>query len=83
MLFLTSNQQYQSTPVNNETHTHPLSGPFSRTTRVSQYQKGKTNLDYTEARDGATTANQQRQSTEGKTMKMHCNLQQQSVAYLQ
>jgi len=40
---------------------------------VSRYQKGKTNLDYTEARDGATTANQQRQSTEGKTMKMHCN----------
>ena len=30
------------------THTH---GPFSRTTRVSRYQKGKTNLDFTEARD--------------------------------
>ena len=28
------------------THTHP-----SRTTRVSRYQKGKTNLDFTEARD--------------------------------
>jgi len=26
-------------------------GPFSGTTRVSQYQKGKTNLDFTEARD--------------------------------
>jgi len=26
-------------------------GPFSRTTQVSQYQKGKTNLDFTEARD--------------------------------
>jgi len=25
--------------------------PLSRTTRVSQYQKGKTNLDFTEARD--------------------------------
>jgi len=34
------------------THTHTLfSGPFSGTTRVSQYQKGKTNLDFTEARD--------------------------------
>jgi len=30
---------------------HPFSGPFSRTTRVSRYQKGKTNLDFTEARD--------------------------------
>ena len=33
------------------THTHPFNGPFSRTTRVSRYQKGKTNLDFTEARD--------------------------------
>jgi len=33
------------------THTHPLNGPFSGTTRVSRYQKGKTNLDLTEARD--------------------------------
>jgi len=30
--------------------THPLNGPLSRTTRVSPYQKGKTNLDFTEAR---------------------------------
>ena len=30
------------------THTHPFNGPFSGTTRVSQYQKGKTNLDFTE-----------------------------------
>jgi len=29
----------------------PLNGPFSGTTRVSQYHKGKTNLDFTEARD--------------------------------
>ena len=35
----------------NNTHTHPFNGPFSGTTRVSWYQKGKTNLDYTEARD--------------------------------
>ena len=32
-------------------HTHPFNGPFSRTTRVSRYQKGKTNLNFTEARD--------------------------------
>jgi len=33
------------------THTHPFNGPFSGTTQVSQYQKGKTNLDFLEARD--------------------------------
>ena len=33
------------------THTHTFNGPFSGTTRVSRYQKGKTNLDFTEARD--------------------------------
>jgi len=31
--------------------THMFNGPLSRTTRVSQYQKGKTNLHFTEARD--------------------------------
>jgi len=30
---------------------HPFNGPLSGTTRVSRYQKGKTNLDFTEARD--------------------------------
>jgi len=34
-----------------DTHTHLFNGPFSGTTRVSQYQKGKTDLDFTEARD--------------------------------
>jgi len=33
------------------THTHPFNGPLSGTTRVSRYQKGKTNLDFTEAKD--------------------------------
>ena len=33
------------------THTHPFNGPFSGTTRVNQYHKGKTNLDFIEARD--------------------------------
>jgi len=30
------------------THTQPFNGPLSGTTWVSQYQKGKTNLDFTE-----------------------------------
>jgi len=30
---------------------HTFKGPLSRTTQVSQYQKGKTNLDFTEGRD--------------------------------
>ena len=34
-----------------KTHTHPFNGPFSGTTQVSWYQKGKTNLDFIEARD--------------------------------
>jgi len=32
-------------------HTHLFNGPLSRTTRVSRYQKGKTNLDFIGARD--------------------------------
>ena len=32
-------------------HTHPFNGLFSGTTWVSRCQKGKTNLDFTEARD--------------------------------
>ena len=34
-----------------QTQTHLFNGPFSGTTQVSRYQKGKTNLDFTEARD--------------------------------
>ena len=40
--------------IHTHTHTHTthtFNGPFSGTTRVSRYQKGKTNLDFTEARD--------------------------------
>ena len=37
--------------VSTYTHIHPFNGPFFGTTRVSQYQKSKTNLDFTEARD--------------------------------
>jgi len=32
-------------------HTHPFNDRLSGTTRVSRYQKGKTNLNFTEARD--------------------------------
>jgi len=32
-------------------HAHPFKGPLSRTTQVSRYQKGETNLHFTEARD--------------------------------
>ena len=40
--------------LNNPHHTHThtrLTALFSETTQVSRYQKGKTNLDFTEARD--------------------------------
>jgi len=30
---------------------HPFNGPLSRTTWLSQYQRSKTNLDFTKARD--------------------------------
>jgi len=43
---------YRLTQVVLETHTQPFNGPLSMTTRVSRYQKGKTNLDFTGARDG-------------------------------
>ena len=32
-------------------NTHPFNGPFSGTTQVSRYQKGKINLDFTEVGD--------------------------------
>jgi len=34
-----------------DTHTHPFNSPLSRATGVGWYQKGKTCLDFTEARD--------------------------------
>ena len=33
------------------THIHPFNGPLSGTAQVSRYQRGKTNLDFAEARD--------------------------------
>ena len=40
-----------SATIESHTHTHPFNGPLSGTTQVSRYQKGKTNLDFTGARD--------------------------------
>ena len=37
---------------------HPFNGPLSGTTQVSRYQKGKTNLDFTEERDSEWQWNQ-------------------------
>jgi len=36
-----------SVKAHTHTHTHTFNGPFSGTTQVSRYQKGKTNLDFT------------------------------------
>ena len=42
----------ESAPTENSEYTHtPFNDPLSGTTRVCRYQKGKTNLDFTEARD--------------------------------
>jgi len=46
-----SNSTMNTRQKQTHTHTHPFNGPFSRTTQVSRYQNGKTNLDFTEARD--------------------------------
>ena len=47
---MTCNEQLV-THTHTHTHTHPFNGPMSGTTRVSRYQEGKTNLDFTGARD--------------------------------
>ena len=46
-------RQTRATPrrKHTHTHTHPFNGPFSGTTQMGRYQKGKTKLDFTEARD--------------------------------
>ena len=40
--------------VEQQQQQYPFNGPLSGTTQVSRYQKGKTNLDFTEARDRRT-----------------------------
>ena len=49
-LLCINNRYYSSTSVQH-THTHPFNSSLSGTTLVSRYQKGKANLDFTEARD--------------------------------
>ena len=39
------------THTHTHTHTHPFNGSLTGTTQVSRYQKGKTDLDFIEARD--------------------------------
>ena len=52
-----SSREFQSCVIQLHTHTHththtrPFNGPLSGTAQVSRYQKGKTNLDFAEARD--------------------------------
>jgi len=48
---VSSNLVKRCTTVVTTCTTHPFNSPLSRTTRVSRYQKGKTNLDFTETRD--------------------------------
>ena len=43
--------QYQLIMLRFRLPLHSFNGPFSKTTRVSRYQQGKTNLDFTEATD--------------------------------
>jgi len=51
-LILCSEVKYKLYGYSTHTRTHTrLTALMSGSTRVSQYQKGKTNLDYTEARD--------------------------------
>jgi len=38
-------------PNSTHTHTHPFNGPLSGTTQLSRYQKSKTNVDFTAARE--------------------------------
>jgi len=47
---LCSASSYKQQHITTATHTHiPFNGPLSGTTRVSRYQKGKTNLHFTGA----------------------------------
>ena len=54
---LVTRQQVRSN-THTHIHTHPFNGPLSGTTRVSWYQKGITNLDFTGARDSEWHWNQ-------------------------
>ena len=49
-----------SSPIEQQSQ-HPFNGLFSRTSWVSQYQKGKTSLDLNEPRDDGVLGRQQHQ----------------------
>ena len=49
ILLMINMNSFQTTHTH--THTHPFNSPFSGSTQVSRYQKGKTNLNFTGARD--------------------------------
>jgi len=51
MMALVSNLKNKFVDSKTRLHTHPFNSPFYGTTWVSRYQKVKTNLDVTEARD--------------------------------
>ena len=44
-------ERWPITHTRTHAHTHTFNGPLSETTWVGRYQKGKINLDFTEARD--------------------------------
>jgi len=50
------NLLHETVTEKNNTEEHPFNGPLSVTTRVSHYQRGKTNLDFTEAREWVAVA---------------------------
>ena len=49
--FVVNTRTYARTHARTHTHAHTFNGPLLGSTRVSRYQEGKTNLDFTEARD--------------------------------
>jgi len=50
-MYRTNQSHEYVTGLTGQVHTHPFNSPLSSTTQVSQYQKSKTNLGFTEARD--------------------------------
>ena len=52
------NNRWIEQGLTSHTHTHPFNGPLYGITRVSWYQKSKTNLDFTEARDNEWQSHQ-------------------------
>jgi len=51
VLMITHTHIHTHTHTHAHTRTHTFNGPLSGTTQVSRYQKGKTNLDFTEAKE--------------------------------